>query len=98
MPACRRLLNCPSTRWTWSGVVSGRSLAWRRMLIQADARSELLNHFPTGRLVAHNASFDLGFLNAELERVSLPAISRERLVDTLLLARRKYPTMPTLSA
>ena len=42
-------------------------------------------------LVAHNASFDLGFLNAELERVSLSAISRDRLVDTLLLARRKYP-------
>ena len=39
-------------------------------------------------LVAHNAMFDLGFLNAELERARRPAVARERLVDTLLLARR----------
>ncbi len=42
-------------------------------------------------LVAHNAMFDLGFLNAELERSGRRAVSRERIVDTLLLARRKHP-------
>jgi DNA polymerase-3 subunit epsilon len=42
-------------------------------------------------LVAHNAMFDLGFLNAELERAKRGAVSRDRIVDTLLLARRKHP-------
>ena len=35
--------------------------------------------------------FDLGFLNAELERAKKAAVGRDRLVDTLMLARRKHP-------
>lgn len=42
-------------------------------------------------LVIHNASFDIGFINSELERAKRPPVSRDRLVDTLLLARRKHP-------
>ena len=42
-------------------------------------------------LIAHNAMFDLGFLNAELERAGRASVSRERMVDTLLIARRKHP-------
>jgi DNA polymerase-3 subunit epsilon len=45
-------------------------------------------------LVAHNAMFDLGFLNAELDRAGKTLVARERLVDTLLLARRKHPGGP----
>ena len=43
------------------------------------------------KLVAHNANFDLGFINAELARLDQPAIDSERLIDTLALARRKNP-------
>ena len=42
-------------------------------------------------LVIHNASFDIGFINAELARVKRSPIPRDRLVDTLTLARRKHP-------
>ncbi len=45
-------------------------------------------------LVIHNAAFDIGFLNAELERCKKPIIDRARLVDTLLLARRRHPAGP----
>ena len=42
-------------------------------------------------LVIHNASFDIGFLNAELAKVGHAALSMDRAVDTLALARRKHP-------
>jgi DNA polymerase-3 subunit epsilon len=57
----------------------------------ADVVSDLLTFVGDAPLIAHNAAFDLGFINAELERVKQPGIPRDRLIDTLLLARRKYP-------
>jgi DNA polymerase-3 subunit epsilon len=45
-------------------------------------------------LVIHNASFDHGFLCAELKRINRGLIARERLVDTLALARRKNSAGP----
>lgn len=57
----------------------------------ADVVEDFLDFIGDAPLVAHNAMFDLGFLNAELERAARPPVPRERLVDTLLIARRKHP-------
>jgi len=52
---------------------------------------DLIGFLGDALLVAHNAMFDLAFLNAELERAGRAAVSRERIIDTLLIARRKHP-------
>ncbi|WP_072397512.1 DNA polymerase III subunit epsilon [Hyphomicrobium sp. CS1GBMeth3] len=61
----------------------------------ADVAQEFLDFIAGDTLVAHNAVFDIGFLNAELERWGHPTtISMSRVVDTLQLARRKHPAGP----
>jgi DNA polymerase III subunit epsilon len=60
----------------------------------ADICEDFLAFVADAPLIAHNAMFDLGFINAELERCKKPALQRERLVDTLMLARRRYPAGP----
>ena len=52
---------------------------------------ELLDFLADSPLVIHNASFDLGFLNAEFARLDLPPIEAKRAVDTLALARKRFP-------
>lgn len=60
----------------------------------AAVAEEILAFFGEARWVAHNASFDMGFMNAEFERLGLPPIAQERVTDTLALARRKHPMGP----
>ncbi len=62
-------------------------------LFAAEA-DRFLDFIANDTLVIHNAAFDIGFLNAELEKVGRPLIARDRVVDTLALARRKHPGAP----
>ncbi|TIX46437.1 MAG: DNA polymerase III subunit epsilon, partial [Mesorhizobium sp.] len=55
---------------------------------------EFLAFIDGAKLVAHNAGFDIGFLNLEFGRLGHPAIDPGRIVDTLALARRKHPMGP----
>jgi DNA polymerase-3 subunit epsilon len=57
----------------------------------AEITDDFLAFLGDAALVAHNAAFDIAFLNAELERLGRAAITRDRIVDTLLLARRRHP-------
>jgi DNA polymerase-3 subunit epsilon len=60
----------------------------------ADIADDLLAFFGDSPLVAHNAPFDFGFVNAELARIDLPSLARDRMIDTLVLAKQRFPGMP----
>jgi DNA polymerase-3 subunit epsilon len=55
---------------------------------------QLLTFLADAPLVIHNAQFDMKFLNAELGRHGLPPLPFERAVDTLTLARKRFPGSP----
>ena len=57
----------------------------------AEVAGAFLDFVDDARLVIHNAAFDMAFLNAELRRAGLPALAEERAVDTLAIARRRFP-------
>jgi DNA polymerase-3 subunit epsilon len=60
----------------------------------ADIADALLAFLGDDPIVAHNAPFDFDFIDAEFARLSLPPLDRARMVDTVALARKKYPGLP----
>jgi DNA polymerase III subunit epsilon len=59
-----------------------------------DLAGEMIAFIDGAMLVMHNAAFDFGFLNAELDRLARPPLRWDRVVDTLALARRRHPGAP----
>ena len=60
----------------------------------AELADDMLAFIEGAMVVMHNAAFDFGFLNAELERLPRTLLSWDRIVDTLALARRRHPGAP----
>jgi len=59
-----------------------------------EVAADLLAFFGDAPLIAHNAPFDFGFLNAEFARLDLPSLDPARMIDTLVLAKTRFPGMP----
>jgi len=57
----------------------------------AEVVEDFLAFIGDSPLVIHNAEFDMKFLNAELKKVGRPLLDRDRAVDTVTMARRKFP-------
>jgi len=56
-----------------------------------DVADDFLSFIQDSFIIAHNANFDVGFLNHELEKISKPTIDQNRVVDTLVIARNRFP-------
>lgn len=55
---------------------------------------EFVEFIGDANLIAHNATFDINFINAEFGRLGRPPVAPSRVIDTLVLARRKHPMGP----
>ena len=60
----------------------------------AEIGRAFLDFIGDAKLVIHNAAFDIKFLNAELKWMNLPQIPWEQAIDTLAIARKKFPGSP----
>lgn len=78
-----------------AGAISGLTTVFLRgKPLFAAVVDEFLAFVGEAPIIAHNAAFDLGFINAELVRLKRPPLSSERAIDTVAMARRRYPGAP----
>lgn len=105
---CVELLNCIPTGRVWHCHLNPeREMPYQAFEVHglsseflsdkprfAELADHMLAFLEGARIVMHNATFDFGFLNAELDRVSRPLLRWDRVVDTLALARRRHPGAP----
>ncbi|WP_037086288.1 DNA polymerase III subunit epsilon [Neorhizobium vignae] len=59
-----------------------------------DVAQQIIEFFDGAKWIAHNATFDMGFMNAEFARLGLPPVMSDQVIDTLAMARRKHPMGP----
>ncbi len=59
-----------------------------------DIIDDLLGFLGDADIIAHNAPFDFGFIDAELFRCGRPSLDRGRMIDSLVLAKKRFPGMP----
>ena len=57
----------------------------------SDIADDFVEFISNSKIIIHNATFDLGFINAELRRCNLNEVKDENVIDTLILAKRKFP-------
>jgi DNA polymerase-3 subunit epsilon len=105
---CVELLNHVPTGRTWQTYINPEREVEAGAAAVHGIKTEFLKDKPTfgeivgnlmdfiadGKLVIHNAEFDVKFLNSELKPYGFPLIKLNDVTDTLLLARKKYPGQP----
>jgi DNA polymerase-3 subunit epsilon len=60
----------------------------------ADVAEELIEFLGDGQLIAHNAPFDFAFLDLEFALLGRPRLDANRMIDTLALAKVRFPGLP----
>ena len=56
----------------------------------ADIAKEFIEYISDSKIIIHNAEFDVGFLNTELTRCNMKKLNADKIIDTLILAKKKF--------
>ncbi len=56
----------------------------------SEIADEFMNYLSDSKIIIHNASFDVGFLNAELTRCNMKKLNEDKIIDTIVLAKKKF--------